>query len=328
MKEQTIHQATLLKGIAFLGECMVEISGTLPSPLKLGFAGDTLNTAAYMARLVKGQGRTVEFITGLGTDMLSRSMLQFMRECNVGSTYIRTDEAHRPGLYLIETTSEGERVFHYWRGESAAKFFLDTIDLDQFTKELCSFGGIYLSGISIAVLTNKGKEHLYRALCYAKEHGLQIYFDSNYRPALWKNRQQAQNTFDRFVPLADIAMITDGDLAELHAIPLENAPQAARRYKVRELVIKRGEHPCLIQYNGSSFEVSACKVDRVVDTTAAGDSFNAAYLSARLQGRSPEKAAECGHILAARVIQQHGAIIEQHQMPETGLTWSGRVLPK
>lgn len=317
MNTQNSHNAALAKGIAFLGECMIEISGTLPSPLKLGFAGDTLNTAAYLSRLVNEQGGAVSFITGLGTDMLSRSMLQFLQECGVGASHIRTDKKRRPGLYLIETTSSGERVFHYWRGEAAARYFLDNTDPGDFTEELCGFGGLYLSGISIAVLTDKGKRLLFEALCAAKEKGLKIYFDSNYRATLWRDREQAQKTFERFAPLADIAMMTDGDLAELYAVGVEEVSRVAEHYHVPELVLKRGHLPCLIRKDESAIEVPACRVERerVVDTTAAGDSFNAAYLAARLLGNSPESAALCGHILAASVIQQHGAIIERGQMP-------------
>ena len=304
------------KGIAFLGECMIEISGSMPSPLKLGFAGDTFNSAAYLSRLLKDKGGKVEYLTGLGTDMLSQTLRDFLKRSGVGTSHIRTVENRRPGLYLIETTPEGERIFHYWRGEAAARFFLDNADPEVVADELCGFAALYLSGISVAILTENGRNVLFEALRLAKKRGLRIYFDSNYRPVLWPERQAAQKIFARFVQLTDIAMMTDSDLAELHETDLSQVPRICREYKVPEFVLKQGEKPCIIFRDGRQISVPACRVDRVVDTTAAGDSFNAAYLAARLTGHDPETAALCGHKLAAGVIQQHGAIIEDRQMPQ------------
>jgi 2-dehydro-3-deoxygluconokinase len=56
-----------------------------------------------------------------------------------------------------------------------------------------------------------------------------------------------------------------------------------------------------------------------VDTTGAGDAFNAAYLSARLAGHGPEAAARAAHVLAGVVILQKGAIIPREAMPPLGL---------
>jgi 2-dehydro-3-deoxygluconokinase len=50
-------------------------------------------------------------------------------------------------------------------------------------------------------------------------------------------------------------------------------------------------------------------VTEVLDTTAAGDSFNGGYLGALLSGKGQVAALEAGHVLAARVVQYRGAII-------------------
>jgi 2-dehydro-3-deoxygluconokinase len=302
--------------IAFIGECMVEISGTLPSPLQLSFAGDTFNTAAYLARLMDRQGDRIEYLTGLGADMLSLSMRSFLESCKVGTGYIRTIENRAPGLYLIEIAEGGERLFHYWRGEAAAKFFLDDVSTDDLVNELLNFTDIYISGISIAVLSDIGKAVLYDALTEAKQRGLKIYFDSNYRPALWPNRNAAQVAFEKFLLLADIAMLTDTDLMQLYDVSQIEVRPLVKAFDVPEIVLKCGANPCLIYQNGDCLTVPACKVPNVIDTTAAGDSFNAAYLAARLKGLPVKKGAEWGHLLASHVIQQHGAMIDKRHMPK------------
>lgn len=302
--------------IGFIGECMVEVSGNIPAPLKLGFAGDTFNTAAYLSRLLKESGK-IEYLTGLGSDMLSTRMREFLEASGVATRHIRTIPNKSPGLYLIETGNNGERTFHYWRGEAAAKFFLDDLTPETFAEScLKAFNAVYLSGISIAILTEQGRKTLYEALLIARKSGLKIYFDTNFRPLLWKSREQARTFFAQFISIADVALVTDTDLADLYEIGLTQTEEVLRKFEVPEAVLKSGEHPCIVFSGQDRISVPACKVDMVVDTTAAGDSFNAGYLAARLKGCSPKQAAICGHQLASRVIQQHGAIISSDSMPE------------
>jgi 2-dehydro-3-deoxygluconokinase len=84
---------------------------------------------------------------------------------------------------------------------------------------------------------------------------------------------------------------------------------------VREIVLKRGDQPCLVAAGGATQEVSAALRVEPVDTTAAGDSFNAGYLAARLRGAAPADAAIAGHRLAAAVVGHRGAIIPRSAMP-------------
>lgn len=301
--------------ICFIGECMLEISGILPSPLSLGYAGDTFNTATYLARLLRNDSTRVEYMTGVGSDRLSLAMIDFLSQCGVGTKHVRTIKDRKPGLYLIETSGNGERIFHYWRNEAAAKFFLDNTTVETLAEELSSFAGIYLSGISIAVLSPVGKEVLFNALLKSKEHDVQIYFDTNYRNLLWPDTQTAQATFNRFLSLANIALITDTDFAQLYELKYDNIPKKVQNLGINEIVLKRGGEPCDIYYGQEHYSIKACKVNNVVDTTAAGDSFNAAYLAARLKGFAPQTAAQWGHRLASEVIQHHGAIIKEKYMP-------------
>ncbi|ADB57338.1 carbohydrate kinase family protein [Archaeoglobus profundus] len=72
------------------------------------------------------------------------------------------------------------------------------------------------------------------------------------------------------------------------------------------VVVKRGEEGCYIASNEGCYEVPAHKV-RVVDTTGAGDAFNAGFLYGLLRGKNLEECAKLGNYLASLCIQHVGA---------------------
>ena len=82
-----------------------------------------------------------------------------------------------------------------------------------------------------------------------------------------------------------------------------------RGYGIADVVVKDGERGCLVWDGGHVRHSPAEPVKSVVDSTAAGDAFNAGYLSARLAGAGPFAATKSGHAIAARVITHPGAIL-------------------
>jgi len=167
---------------------------------------------------------------------------------------------------------------------------------------------VYFSGITLAVLGEIGRARLLQALIETRRRGGRVVFDNNYRPRLWPRVEAARAAYHAVLAEVDIALLTEDDERALFGY--EDAEQVFAAYPaIAEVVLKRGADACLIRCNGERFSVPALKVDKVVDTTAAGDSFSAAYLASRLQGGSPEAAALAGHRLASRVIQVPGALI-------------------
>ena len=84
---------------------------------------------------------------------------------------------------------------------------------------------------------------------------------------------------------------------------------------VTEVALKRGPDGPLILVEGVQFEDDFAPASFVLDTTAAGDSFNARYLAGRISGQSPRDAAKMGHALAAHVVGHKGAIVETDEVP-------------
>jgi 2-dehydro-3-deoxygluconokinase len=99
--------------VAAIGECMLELRHRDERLLELAFAGDSFNTALYLARCNPRERLTVDYVTALGTDPYSAAMLQSWREEGIGTGAVALLPGKLPGLYFIRTDAVGERSFFY-----------------------------------------------------------------------------------------------------------------------------------------------------------------------------------------------------------------------
>lgn len=307
--------------VALIGECMIEMRAHNASAFSQTFGGDTLNAAVYLSRLSPVEQVSADYVTALGDDSFSDAMRQLWHDEGVGDQHVREIKGALPGLYFIQTDAQGERRFLYWRGEAAARQMFDGDAADDLLRALAGYDYLYLSGISLAILTATGRDRLLHTLRHARESGTRIVFDNNYRPHLWPDAQAARDAYGDVLHLTDLALITWEDDAALFGYADTDALfQAYAEFGVAEVALKRGEASCLIQCDTGRFEVPAEQVGQIVDTTAAGDSFSAAYLACRLQGGDPQLAARWGHRLASQVVQHRGALIPRDAMPVLDLS--------
>lgn len=305
--------------IAVIGECMVELQKKQDG-LKQSFGGDTLNTALYLSRLTKEQDINTSYVTALGTDPFSTDMLKNWQAEGIDTSLIAQLDHKQPGLYYIETDETGERSFHYWRSDAAAKFIFDQEDTPALLDKLFSFDAVYLSGITLAILTENGRTQLFNFLDKFKAQGGQVFFDNNYRPKLWESQQEAISWYLKMLKYTDTALLTFDDEQELYGDEsIEQCITRTSESGVKEIVIKRGAKDCLVVESQSAQYVAPNPVDNIVDTTAAGDSFSAGFLAKRLSGGSARDAAFAGHIVAGTVIQHPGAIIPLEATPDLSL---------
>lgn len=289
-----------------VGECMIEMSGGEGGSYRLGFAGDTLNTAWYARALFPADWQ-VDYVTALGNDLYSEQMRAFLEKHGIGTSHIRTIPGRRPGLYLIHQAG-GDRHFTYWRDMSAAKLLAD----DEAALGAAFEGAdiLYFSGITLAILAPRPRGRLMKAIVAARKGGARIVFDPNVRPALWTNADVMASTLTAAATIADVVLPTHGDEAGVFG---DASPAAtAERYLgigVEEVAVKNGEKPAIIAMAGNRVEVAPEGSPQVVDPTGAGDSFNGAYLAARVAGASPEAAAKAAHRVAGTVIGHRGALV-------------------
>lgn len=289
---------------------MIELSEHPDGRITRAFGGDTLNTAVYLARL----GVPVDYVTAVGDDGWSEGMVRAWSAEGVGVGRVVRVAGRMPGLYIIQTDVKGERTFSYWRSAAPARELFDMAETPTIAEALKSYSHLYFSGITLSLYDAHGRKHFFNALDAVDDAGGTIVFDSNYRPRGWAGADAAAMVFDQAMIRAKLIFASLEDLEPLFGDGLTDYLQR-RVADGAEVVLKLREPGCRVMTRAGVVELMAPKVASVVDTTAAGDSFAAAYLAARIAGKEPVAAAHVAHRLAGAVVQHRGAIIPREAMP-------------
>lgn len=294
-------------GVVCVGEVMVEMARGGDGRFGLGSGGDTFNTAVYLARA----GVKTSYATALGDDPYSDQIVALATAEGVGAELMLRVPGRVPGLYLIETDASGERTFYYWRDNAPARELFELPDWGRIAEGLLSAKLIYFSGITLSLYSNNGLGRFLATVEMARKQGAKVAFDGNFRPRGWKgDLPRTRTVFMEALKRVDIALPTFDDEAVLWGDPSPEATvERMQAFGISEVVVKNGQNSALVAAEGKREYVPVPEVVQPVDTTAAGDSFNAAYLAARLKGENPLAAVAAAHRLAAEKIRHRGAIM-------------------
>jgi 2-dehydro-3-deoxygluconokinase len=320
--------------IVCIGEAMLELSRQGEN-WRLGYGGDTLNTAIHLARA----GHDVAYLTAIGCDPLSSGLKAEWAAEGIDTSLVLTHEARSTGLYAISTDDMGERSFSYWRDSSAARemFALPGIKAALAVAEQADL--IVYSLITLAILPPEGREQLFALCKRVRARGGKVAFDGNYRPRLWANAAEAREARDAGIACADIGLPMLEDELSLSETPNRHAelvsasmPQTSNSSKVEAWTLKQvqgddggadgvnahwttlgcPETIVKLGANGARLLDGTIlpppEILHPVDTSGAGDAFNGGYLAARMDGASITDAAMTGHKLAGWCVMRAGAI--------------------
>jgi 2-dehydro-3-deoxygluconokinase len=289
-----------------VGEVMIELTRAVDGRYRFAFGGDTFNTAVYLAR----GGIDVDYATALGDDPYSEALLALAVAEGIGTDLIIRVPGRVPGLYMVETDDRGERSFCYWRDTSPARELFELAEWGRIAERLLTAQMIYFSGITLSLYSNVGIGRFLAATEIARKNGARVVFDGNFRPRVWKgDAARTRAVFAEALKRVDIALPTFEDEALLWG---DASPEATvdrlQAFGIGEIVVKNGANSALVVTEHNRALVPVPEIVVPVDTTAAGDSFNAGYLAARLGGDVPANAAASAHRLAGEVIRHPGAI--------------------
>ena len=299
--------------IASIGEPMIELARSPENPLSYDrrYGGDTLNTAVYLARLLRPEAARIQYVTRLGDDPLSAWMIKGFESEAIDCSLITRVKDRKPGLYMIDTDARGERSFSYWRGEAPARQLFEDADLAE---RLSGTDAIYTSGITLAILGEMGRERLIALMNRLKAAGRVAAFDTNYRARLWSDRAVAASWMKQAIAAATHVLPSSDDLDQIFARKRNAGDwvEELAQMGAAEILVKTGGGPVHTRQGDIALE----KTSQPRDTTGAGDSFNAGYLAARLSGASVPESVVRAHALASRVIQYPGAVIARDAMAD------------
>ncbi|WP_299949503.1 PfkB family carbohydrate kinase [uncultured Ruegeria sp.] len=299
--------------IACIGEPLAEMSNG-PGGLKMAFGGDTLNTAIYCARACAGQDITVTYVTAVGEDAASVAAIDLMRSEELSIEFVRRDPNRQIGIYAIQNDANGERRFHYWRDKSAARQLFANDESDEI-EAIAHADLIYLSGITLAIISPPARDRLFKALVARRKAGGLLAFDSNYRAMLWEDARTAHVQTERFWSITNIALPTYEDEAEIFG----DATPRDVVFRLRGMGIQKGavKHGAKgpVPLDASLQDLTFSQAQSVIDTTGAGDSFNGGYLASFIHGAPEADRLMTAHTLAAEVIGHKGAILPRNTPP-------------
>lgn len=303
------------KRIACVGEVMLELALGRDAALCVNVGGDTYNTAVYLRRWLTDAEADIAYVTMLGTDPFSDLAVQKLVDESLIVSAVGRHRDRTIGLYGVSLDEGGERSFNYWRSGSAARKLFDSSQ-GPTLEGLDSYDLVYLSGITLAILCDDAGCGLMQWAKQFRQRGGLIAFDSNYRPALWPSRETAQEAVTEMWACCDIALpsLSDelalfGDRTELDVIDRIKSAGAVAG------CLKRGDRDP-IGFDTPEARFAGVLITDVVDTTAAGDSFNAGFIVAWLKGEAMLGCIHSGHLLASEVIRHRGAILPISQMPK------------
>lgn len=300
--------------IVSFGEPLVEfnaeaIGGPRAGALySIGFGGDSSNFAVAASRL----GGDAGYITRVGEDRFGRMLLELWRDEGVDASRVVVDADHPTGLYFIVRDGTAAEFVYRRTGSAAAQ--LGPGDIADGWIESATL--LHVTGITQAI-GRAACDAVFHAVERARSAGTVVTYDPNIRPKLWP-LHEARAVTRYTASMCDVVMpnLEEGRLLTDREDPYEIAMELLE-LGAPLAVLKMGSAGAVVASADDYTRIPAMHV-RSIDPTGAGDTFNAGFAVATVEGRSPAEAAMFGSAAAAHVVQGLGAVnsIPQRRLAE------------
>lgn len=284
--------------ILCFGEPLLEFNQQPDGRYLPGHGGDTSNCAIAAAR----QGAKVGFFTQLGADSFGNSFMELWRAEGVDASAVRQVDTAHTGIYFVSHGPNGHD-FSYMRAGSASS---RVTPADLPTDVIGSSRILHVSGISQAISPNAA-DSVFAAIGLARDAGRKVSFDTNLRLKLWP-LERARATIHAAMTQCHIALPGLDDARQLTGLTDPDAIVDFYLGLGAEIVaLTLGADGTLVATGSDRATIKGRRVE-AVDATAAGDTFDGAFLARLSAGDDPFAAARYANAAAALSTQGFGAV--------------------
>jgi len=291
--------------ICAIGECMMELTNARKMLYSQSIAGDTLNFSSYLDKFFFD----TSYFTAVGTSEISKRALNFLQKQKIKTNLVSQINSHEIGLYLIENSKVGEKIFYYWRDNSAAKFFFNNQNINKHKNQLQKFQYIYFTGITLSLFETNNFLNFISLLELLKKKQVKIIFDFNIRIKRWP-KKKLTSYFSKTLPFIDILFVSGEDLNFLKGnASLKTFTNLIQKYNIKHGIYRNNARLNYSFYNDERYLIKNKIINKVVDTSGAGDGYNAAYISNFIKFNNPQKALEAASEIGAKIVMKKGAIV-------------------
>jgi 2-dehydro-3-deoxygluconokinase len=244
-------------------------------PLSLTWGGDTSNFALALTKL----GHPTAYLTRIGRDDFGESFLSLWEQSGLDLSLIQMDEQHPTGLYFVSYQGDQHNFIYYRRDSASCYVDVEAIDWDL----VATARVLHLSSISQAI-HRRAAEVSFKLLEFARQQGIAVSYDINYRPQLWHDGLAAEVVLPTVRKYVDILEMTEEELVLLAGCEDLGSflSDSIRRPEI--VALKKGAGGCVLYRGSEKAEVEAFEVE-VADTVGAGDAFDAGLVAAILDGK-------------------------------------------
>ena len=262
--------------IAALGELLIDFTeaGTGADGMRL-FEQNPGGAPANLLTVASHMGYRTEFIGKVGNDSLGKMLKDKVTALGIDTTYLYQDEIVHTTLAFVHTAEDGDREFSFYRNPGADMMLRAEEVNEEAIKEskIFHFGTLSMTHEGVRTATKKAVET-------AKQNQVLISFDPNLREPLWDSLDEARKQVSYGMSMCDILKISDNEIEWYtgESDYTKAVEKILENYQIPLILVSMGKQGSRAYYKNQMVEVPAILQKNTIETTGAGDTFDACVL--------------------------------------------------